>query len=127
MSSIENDTIENNMPTTMMTQVNKMTTTTQASCKRERIKATCTVSARMKQVVDQMISCTQEQYNTAIQLTTVFAFKSHQSEIVSCFLEEMRRENGALMNNKTALLHLVDEAYERSQKIIKMHTVSSQS
>jgi hypothetical protein len=92
-----------------------------SACKRERVKATCTVSARMRQVVDQMVSCTPEQYSTAIQLTTVFAFKSQQSEIVSCFLEEMRRENGALMNNKQALLQLVDEAYERSQKLIKMH------
>lgn len=81
--------------------------------KRERIKSTCTVSARMKQVVDQMISCTQEQYDIDIQQTTIFAFKSQQSEIVSCFLEEMRRENGALMQNKEALLRLVDEAYER--------------
>ena len=101
------------------------TTTTEPghhhACKRERVKATCTVSARMRQVVDQMVSCTPEQYSTAIQLTTVFAFKSQQSEIVSCFLEEMRRENGALMNNKQALLQLVDEAYERSQKLIKMH------
>jgi hypothetical protein len=89
--------------------------------KRERVKTTCTVSARMKQVVDQMIACTQEQYNVSIQQTTIFSFKSLQSEIVSCFLEDMRRENGALMQNKDALLKLVDEAYQQNQNLIMFH------
>ncbi len=92
-----------------------------ALCKRERVKSTCTVSARMKQVVGQMVLCSQEEYNIAMQQTTIFAFKSIQSEIVSCFLEEMRRENAPLMQNKTGLLQLVDDAYERSQSLIMIH------
>ncbi len=92
--------------------------------KRERVKTTCTVSARMKQVVDQMVLSTREQYNIAMQQTTVFAFKSQQSEIVSCFLEEMRRENPPLMQNKASLLQLIDDAYERSQSLIMLHTVA---
>lgn len=97
---------------------------TENRAKRERVKTTCTVSSRMKQVVDQMIACTKEEYMIAIQQTTIFAFKTHQSEIVSCFLEKMRRENGALMSNKQALLQLVDEAYEQSQNLIRMHCPS---
>ena len=89
--------------------------------RRERVKTTCTVSSRMKHVVEQMITCSAEEYMTTIQQTTIFAFKSHQSEIVSCFLEDMRRENSALMNNKQALLQLLDEAYEQSQSLIRMH------
>ena len=89
--------------------------------KRERVKTTCTVSSRMKHVVDHMITCSAEEYLSTIQQTTIFAFKSHQSEIVSCFLEDMRRENSALMNNKQALLQLLDEAYEQSQSLIRMH------
>ena len=90
--------------------------------KRERVKSTCTVSARMRQVVDNMITCSEEQYNADLQQTTIFAFKSLQSEIVSCFLEEMRRENAPLMQNKAALIQLIDEAYERSRKLIGIHT-----
>ena len=90
--------------------------------KRERVKTTCTVSARMKQVVEQMILCTKEQYDIAMQQTTIFAFKSLQSVIVSCFLEEMRRENPPLMQNKAALLQLIDDAYERSQSLIMLHS-----
>jgi hypothetical protein len=90
--------------------------------KRERVKSTCTVSARMRQVVDNMVLCSEEQYNADIQQTTIFAFKSLQSEIVSCFLEELRRENAPLMQNKVALMQLIDEAYERSQSLIMLHT-----
>jgi hypothetical protein len=89
--------------------------------KRDRVKATCTVSARMKQVVDQMISCSQEQYNVAIQQTTVFAFKSQQSEIITCFLEEMRRENAHLFQNKEAFLEFIANIYDHSQKLVMMH------
>lgn len=92
-----------------------------SSCKRERIKTTCTVSARMKQVVEQMISCSEEQYNAAVQQTTVFAFKSQQSEIITCFLEEMRRENGVLFQNKEAFMDFISDVYDHSQKLVLLH------
>jgi hypothetical protein len=94
---------------------------TNVHAKRDRLKATCTVSARMKQVVDQMISCSQEQYNVAIQQTTVFAFKSQQSEIITCFLEEMRRENAPLFQNKEAFLEFIANIYDHSQKLVMLH------
>lgn len=94
---------------------------TNVHAKRDRVKATCTVSARMKQVVDQMIACSQEQYNVAIQQTTVFAFKSQQSEIITCFLEEMRRENAPLFQNKEAFLEFIANIYDHSQKLVMLH------
>jgi hypothetical protein len=94
---------------------------TNGHAKRDRVKTTCTVSARMKQVVDQMISCSQDQYNVAIQQTTVFAFKSQQSEIITCFLEEMRRENGPLFQNKEAFLEFIANIYDHSQNLVMLH------
>jgi hypothetical protein len=85
--------------------------------RRERIKNTCTVSARMRQVVDQMIACDPELYQSALQQTTIFAFKSQQSEIISCFLQEMRRENSALYQDKPALLQVIGDAYDQSQSL----------
>lgn len=92
-----------------------------SSSRRERVKTTCTVSARMKQVVAQMISCTLDEYTIALQQTTVFAFKSQQSEIITCFLEEMRRENGALFQNKEALMEYISNVYDHTQQLVMMH------
>lgn len=89
--------------------------------RRERVKTTCTVSARMKQVVAQMITCSLEEYTIALQQTTVFAFKSQQSEIITCFLEEMRRENGTLFQNKQALLEYISTVYDHTQQLVMMH------
>ena len=86
--------------------------------KKERMKNTCTVSARMRQVVDQMILFDHEQHQGALQQTTIFAFKSHQSEIISCFLQEMRRENLSLYQNKQALLQLISDAHDHAQTLL---------
>lgn len=88
---------------------------------RDRLKTTCTVSARMRQVVDQMLTCDAEQYAMAMQQTTIFAFKSQQSELVLSFLQEMRRENCTLYQNKEALLQLVSEAYDKTQALFAVH------
>ena len=80
--------------------------------RRERCKASCTVSARMRQVVDQLLSCDAEQYAAAMQQTTVFVFKSQQSELISSFLDEMRRENTSLYQNREGLLRVIAEAYD---------------
>lgn len=92
-----------------------------SSSRRERVKTTCTVSARMKQVVAQMIACTLDEYTIALQQTTVFAFKSQQSEIITCFLEEMRRENGTLFQNKEALMEYISNVYDHTQQLVMMH------
>jgi len=88
-----------------------------SSERRERNKPSCTVSARMRQVVDQMKACDQEQYESALQQTTIFTFKSHQSEIILCFLQEMRSENRALFQNKDALLQAISDAYDQTQSL----------
>lgn len=59
--------------------------------RRDRGKTSCTVSSRMRQVVEQMITCDEEQYQALLQQTTVFVFKSQQSELITCFLEVRRR------------------------------------
>ena len=89
-----------------------------AKQQRDRIKNTCTVSARMRQVVEQMLACDAEQYALAMQQTTIFAFKSHQSELVLSFLQEMRRENCNLYQNKDALLQIISDAYDRTQALL---------
>ena len=80
--------------------------------RRERGKTSCTVSARMRQVVEQMMSCDEEQYQNALQQTTVFVFKSQQSELITCFLEEMRMENGALFRDKESLMRVLENSYD---------------
>jgi len=82
--------------------------------RRDRIKAACTVSARMRQVVEQLLGCDAAQYEHALRQTTIFAFKSQQSELVSCFLQDMCRHNGPLYQNKEALLQMIGEAYDRN-------------
>jgi hypothetical protein len=88
---------------------------------RDRLKGTCTVSARMRQVVDQMLACDAEHYAMAMQQTTIFAFKSQQSELVLSFLQEMCRENCTLYHNKDALLQLISEAYDKTQALFAVH------
>lgn len=89
--------------------------------RRDRGKTSCTVSARMRQVVDQMMSCDEEQYKNALQQTTVFVFKSQQSELITCFLEEMRRENGALFRDKDALLQVLEDSYDAISSMPTSH------
>lgn len=86
--------------------------------KRDRLKNTCTVSSRLRQVVEQMLACEPEQYALAMQQTTIFAFKSQQSELVLSFLQEMRLENGALYQNKEALLQVISDAYDKTQALL---------
>lgn len=88
------------------------------TAKRERQKNTCTVSSRLRHVVEQMLTCDPEQYALAMQETTIFAFKTQQSELVLSFLQEMRRENGTLYQNKEALLQLISEAYDKTQSLL---------
>lgn len=89
-----------------------------SAAKRDRLKNTCTVSARMRQVVEQMLTCDLEQYALAMQQTTIFAFKSQQSELVLSFLQEMRQENSALYQNKEAFLQLISDAYDKTQALL---------
>jgi len=85
--------------------------------KKDRPKNTCTVSARMRQVVAQMLLCDAESYKAALHQTTIFAFKSQQSEIIMSFLQEMNRENSALYQNKELLLQTISEAYDETQAL----------
>ena len=85
--------------------------------KKDRVKNTCTVSARMRQVAEQMLTCDRELHHTALQQITIFTFKSHQNEILSCFLQDMRKENNLLYQNKAAFLQLVGDAYDQSQAL----------
>ena len=85
--------------------------------KKDRVKNTCTVSARMRQVVEQMLTCDKEMHHTALQQITIFTFKSYQNEILSCFLQDMRKENNLLYQNKAAFLQLVGDAYDQSQAL----------
>jgi hypothetical protein len=89
----------------------------QITGQKDRIKNTCTVSARMRQVVEQMLACDPEQYALAMQETTIFAFKTQQSELILSFLQEMRRENCQIYQNKEALLQLISEAYDKTQTL----------
>jgi ribosomal protein L17 len=82
--------------------------------KRERVKSSNTVAARMKQVVEKMIISQKD--GTPHAQITVFLYKSEQSEIISSFLEEMRRENVSLFNNRSAFLELVAARYDDIQK-----------
>jgi len=83
--------------------------------KKERHKNTCTVSARMRQVVHEMVNSTEEQNHNLLQQITIFAFKSHQNEIISSFLQDLRNENSVLYQNKEALLQVVADAYDQSR------------
>ena len=96
-----------------------------SSERRDRLKATCTVSARMRQVVEQMIACDSVQYQHALQQTTIFAFKSQQSEIISGFLQEMCRDNFTIYQNKEALMQLISDAYDKTQAIFLSNQESS--
>ncbi len=71
----------------------------------------------MRQVVEQMLACDPEQYALAMQQTTIFAFKSQQSELILSFLQDMRRENRQLYQNKAALLQVIGEAYDKTQAV----------
>ena len=78
--------------------------------KRERSKSVNTVAARMKQVVDHMISS-----HKAGELhpnLTVFLYKSPQSEIVNAFFNEMQRENAALFHKRAELMELLATRYD---------------
>ena len=83
--------------------------------KKDRPKNTCTVSARMRQVVMQMLNCDAESYKAALHQTTIFAFKSQQSEIILSFLQEMNRENSSLYQNKDLLMQTISEAYDEAK------------
>lgn len=78
--------------------------------KRERIKSGNTVAARMKQVVEKMIISQKE--NVIHPQITIFLYKSEQSEIVASFLQEMRRENQSLFNNKKKFMELIAAKYD---------------
>jgi len=43
---------------------------------------------------------------------TIFLYKSQQSEIIASFLNEMRKENINLFNNKAELIALIVSRYE---------------
>jgi hypothetical protein len=78
--------------------------------KRERTKSINTVAARMKQVVEKMIA-SQKDGESRPQITT-FLYKSQQSEIIASFLNEMRKENINLFNNRSELKALIMARYD---------------
>ena len=82
--------------------------------KRERVKSSNTVAARMKQVVEKMIMSQKE--GIPHPQITVFLYKSEQSEIIASFLQEMRRENVNLFNNRAMFMDLVAARYDDIQK-----------
>ena len=84
---------------------------------RDRGKTSCTVSARMRQVVEQLLMCDHDQYAAALQQTTVFVFKSQQSELIACFLDEMRRENTALYQDREGLMRVIADAYDAMSRL----------
>jgi hypothetical protein len=63
----------------------------------------------MKQVVDKMIASQRE--GIPHPQITVFMYKSEQSEIIASFLQEMRRENVTLFQNKDLFLELIASRY----------------
>ncbi len=94
--------------------------------KKERPKNVCTVSARMRQVVAQMLNCDMESYMAALHQTTIFAFKSQQSEIILSFLQEMNQENTVLYQNKEMLMQAISQAYDET-KALAVTTATSKS
>lgn len=64
----------------------------------------------MKFVLDKLI---QEHKNQEIKATlTFFLYKSQQSEIISNFLNEMRKENPQLFKKKEMFIHLITRKYD---------------
>jgi len=82
---------------------------TNAKEKRERVKSGNTVAARMKQVVEKMIASQKD--GVPHPQITVFLYKSEQSEIIASFLQEMRRENVTLFNDREMFLDLIAARY----------------
>ena len=78
--------------------------------KRERTKSINTVAARMKQVVEKM-RASHKDGESRPQVTT-FLYKSQQSEIIASFLNEMRKENISLFNNRGELKALIMARYD---------------
>jgi hypothetical protein len=64
---------------------------------------------RMKQVVEKMIASKKE--GIPHPQITIFLYKSEQSEIIASFLQEMRRENSNLFNNRELFLELIMTRY----------------
>ena len=64
----------------------------------------------MKQVVEKMIA-SQKDGESRPQITT-FLYKSQQSEIIASFLNEMRKENINLFNNRSELKALIMARYD---------------
>jgi hypothetical protein len=63
----------------------------------------------MKQVVEKMIAAQKEKIPHP--QITVFLYKSEQSEIIASFLQEMRRENSNLFNNRELFMDLIKTRY----------------
>lgn len=78
--------------------------------KKDRHKNTNTIASKMKQVVEKLIHG--QQYNKVNPLLTIFIYKSQQSEIVSSFLHEIRKENDALFGQRDKLLELITKKYD---------------
>ena len=78
--------------------------------RRERTKSVNTVAARMKQVVDRMIAS--QRGGELRPHTTVFLYKSLQSEIVNAFFIELQKENTALFHDRKAFLRLIAARYD---------------
>jgi hypothetical protein len=78
--------------------------------RRERSKSVNTVAAKMKQVVERMISAQKD--GDAHPQLTVFLYKSQQSEITNAFLVELQKENAGLFQDRDAFATLVMMHYD---------------
>jgi hypothetical protein len=68
----------------------------------------------MKQVVEKMIAS--QKKGIPHPQITVFLYKSEQSEIIASFLQEMRRENVTLFNNRKLFMELIASRYNDIRK-----------
>lgn len=78
--------------------------------KKDRLKNNNTIASKMKQVVDKLIES--QKKNETRSLITIFLYKSQQSEIISSFLHEMRKENTNLFNDRSQFFTMLMDKYD---------------
>ena len=78
--------------------------------RKERNKSMNTIASKMKMVVEKMIE-NGKSGNLQHEMT-IFIYKSHESEILYTFLQEMRKENPEMFRNKRKFLETISEKYD---------------
>jgi hypothetical protein len=98
------------MRSTPKSKGDDLTHKTRKDEKHNRLKTTNTIASKMKFVVDKLIS---DHKKKELKSTiTTFLYKSQQSEIISNFLVEMRKENLKLFNKREKILALISDKYD---------------